>query len=250
MKKILLVTLAISFIISLLVHALIIADTGLKLKSGKTHENIQKPHNISEVKFVKLTPSEPIISQKEAKPLKKEEPKPKTEITKEKAKIEEKNSLVPKELKEAKSFQEKILKESSKLQEQTLENFLSQKDTIYNSEVFNELKELYGKEYDNFTTVQKAYLEKNINNFQIITQRVLNRLGYPHEAVRLKITGINIVEFIFHPNGDISDLKIIQSSGYSILDNRTLELIQIAYKEYPKPQTSTILRFKVFYRLY
>ncbi|MDX4060009.1 energy transducer TonB [Aliarcobacter skirrowii] len=242
MKKILFITLAISFIVSLLVHALIIADIGLNIKSGKTHENIQKPHNISEVKFVKLTPSEPIASQKETKTLEKEESKPKKEITKEKVET--------KELKEAKSFQEKILKESSKLQEQTLENFLSQKDTIYNSEVFNELKELYGKEYDDFTTVQKAYLEKNINNFQIITQRVLNRLGYPHEAVRLKITGINIVEFIFHPNGDISDLRIIQSSGYSILDNRTLELIQIAYKEYPKPQTPTLLRFKVFYRLY
>lgn len=230
-----------AFIISLLIHSFFIYSFN-DIKNEEKKEQTKKPHNTSEVKFVKLTPSEPIASQKEAKPLKKEEPKPKKEITKEKVEI--------KELKEAKSFQEKILKESSKLQEQTLENFLSQKDTIYNSEVFNELKELYGKEYDNFTTVQKAYLEKNINNFQIITQRVLNRLGYPHEAVRLKITGINIVEFIFHPNGDISDLKIIQSSGYSILDNRTLELIQIAYKEYPKPQTPTLLRFKVFYRLY
>lgn len=230
-----------AFIISLLIHSFFIYSFN-DIKNEEKKEQTEKPHNTSEVKFVKLTPSEPIASQKEAKPLKKEEPKPKKEITKEKVET--------KELKEAKSFQEKILKESSKLQEQTLENFLSQKDTIYNSEVFNELKELYGKEYDDFTTVQKAYLEKNINNFQIITQRVLNRLGYPHEAVRLKITGINIVEFIFHPNGDISDLKIIQSSGYSILDNRTLELIQIAYKEYPKPQTPTLLRFKVFYRLY
>jgi protein TonB len=236
MKKILA-----AFIISLLIHSFFIYSFN-DIKNEEKKEQTEKPHNTSEVKFVKLTPSEPIASQKEAKPLKKEEPKPKKEITKEKVET--------KELKEAKSFQEKILKESSKLQEQTLENFLSQKDTIYNSEVFNELKELYGKEYDNFTTVQKAYLEKNINNFQIITQRVLNRLGYPHEAVRLKITGINIVEFIFHPNGDISDLRIIQSSGYSILDNRTLELIQIAYKEYPKPQTPTLLRFKVFYRLY
>lgn len=236
MKKILA-----AFIISLLIHSFFIYSFN-DIKNEEKKEQTEKPHNTSEVKFVKLTPSEPIASQKEAKPLKKEEPKPKKEITKEKVET--------KELKEAKTFQEKILKESSKLQEQTLENFLSQKDTIYNSEVFNELKELYGKEYDDFTTVQKAYLEKNINNFQIITQRVLNRLGYPHEAVRLKITGINIVEFIFHPNGDISDLRIIQSSGYSILDNRTLELIQIAYKEYPKPQTPTLLRFKVFYRLY
>ncbi|MDX4064413.1 energy transducer TonB [Aliarcobacter skirrowii] len=236
MKKILA-----AFIISLLIHSFFIYSFN-DIKNEEKKEQTEKPHNTSEVKFVKLTPSESITSQKETKTLEKEESKPKKEITKEKVEI--------KELKEAKSFQEKILKESSKLQEQTLENFLSQKDTIYNSEVFNELKELYGKEYDNFTTVQKAYLEKNINNFQIITQRVLNRLGYPHEAVRLKITGINIVEFIFHPNGDISDLRIIQSSGYSILDNRTLELIQIAYKEYPKPQTPTLLRFKVFYRLY
>lgn len=236
MKKILA-----AFIISLLIHSFFIYSFN-DIKNEEKKEQTKKPHNTSEVKFVKLTPSESIASQKETKTLEKEESKPKKEITKEKVET--------KELKEAKSFQEKILKESSKLQEQTLENFLSQKDTIYNSEVFNELKELYGKEYDNFTTVQKAYLEKNINNFQIITQRVLNRLGYPHEAVRLKITGINIVEFIFHPNGDISDLRIIQSSGYSILDNRTLELIQIAYKEYPKPQTPTLLRFKVFYRLY
>ncbi|MDX4012874.1 energy transducer TonB [Aliarcobacter skirrowii] len=244
----------IAFLISILIHlSFFIILNYSKLFEKKEVKDNQKPHSTSEIKFVKLAPKE---SFEESKQTPKIEPIPnpikekkEETIIKPKPK-EQKEKEFKKDLQEAKSFQEKILKESSKLQEQTLENFLSQKDTIYNSEVFNELKELYGKEYDNFTTVQKAYLEKNINNFQIITQRVLNRLGYPHEAVRLKITGINIVEFIFHPNGDISDLRIIQSSGYSILDNRTLELIQIAYKEYPKPQTPTLLRFKVFYRLY
>jgi protein TonB len=55
---------------------------------------------------------------------------------------------------------------------------------------------------------------------------------------------------MFHPNGDISGLKIIGSSGYTILDDYSLELIQIAYKEYPKPTEPTKLRFKVFYRNY
>ncbi len=27
--------------------------------------------------------------------------------------------------------------------------------------------------------MSKAYLEKNLNNFQVITQKVLNRMGYP-----------------------------------------------------------------------
>ncbi|HRM35217.1 MAG TPA: energy transducer TonB, partial [Aliarcobacter cryaerophilus] len=142
-----------------------------------------------------------------------------------------------------------ILKESSNLQDNTLEKFLSQKTPI-NQEVLNELQKLYGKEYDNFTNVQKAYLEKNLNNFQVITQKVLNRMGYPKLAAKLGIGGINTIEFMFHPNGDISGLKIIGSSGYTILDDYSLELIQIAYKEYPKPTEPTKLRFKVFYRNY
>ena len=71
-------------------------------------------------------------------------------------------------------------------------------------------------------------------------------MGYPKLAAKLGIGGINTIEFMFHPNGDISGLKIIGSSGYTILDDYSLELIQIAYKEYPKPTEPTKLRFKVF----
>ncbi len=53
---------------------------------------------------------------------------------------------------------------------------------------------------------------------------------------------------MFHPDGSITELKIIDSSGYSILDKYSLELIEIAYKDYPKPQTTTKLRFNVIYR--
>lgn len=254
--------LTIAFIISLLIHIIFF----LGYKSSKQEEKSElKNHNIekSDIKFVKLaeekTPQKeqkpeliqkPILQPKEevSKPIqksevKKESPKKPTENIK---KSEAKKQL---DIKEAKKSQKEILKESSKFQERTLEDFLSQKTPI-NKEVLNELQQLYGKEYDNFTKVQKAYLEKNLNNFQVITQRVLNRMGYPKLAAKLQIGGINIVEFMFHPNGDISGLKIISSSGYSILDDYTLELIQIAYKDYPKPSESTKLRFKVFYRLY
>ena len=55
---------------------------------------------------------------------------------------------------------------------------------------------------------------------------------------------------MFHPDGSITNLKVIDTSGYNILDEYSLELIQIAYKNYPKPETSTKLRFHVQYRLY
>lgn len=98
--------------------------------------------------------------------------------------------------------------------------------------------------------MQKAFLEKNLNNFQVITQRVLNRLGYPRIAAKLRLSGTNMVEFLFHPDGSISNLKITDSSGYEVFDEYSLELIEIAYKDYPRPKTTTKLRFNVSYRLF
>ena len=44
---------------------------------------------------------------------------------------------------------------------------------------------------------------------------------------------------MFHPDGSITGLKITNSSGYAVFDEYSLELIEIAYKDYPKPSTST-----------
>ena len=85
---------------------------------------------------------------------------------------------------------DKIVNKGNSIQEKTLENFLSQKDPI-NKEVLNELQKLYGEEYDSLTKIQKAYLEKNFNNFQVITQRVLDRLGYPKLAAILKLGALS-----------------------------------------------------------
>jgi len=224
---------ALSFIISIVLHLLLFVEYK---KNDEQEKDIQKEHiKKSEVKIVKLQER-------------------KAEAQSQTKNIEKIVKPTAKDIQKAKELQNKILKEQTienqeTIQDKTLESFLSQKDLI-NKEVLNELQELYGKEYDNLTKVQKAYLEKNINNFQIITQRVLNRMGYPKLAAHLRIGGINIVEFMFHPNGDISGLKIIGSSGYAVLDEYTLELIKIAYKEYPKPSEPTKLRFKVFYRIY
>ncbi|QKF59508.1 energy transducer TonB [Aliarcobacter lanthieri] len=242
----------ISFIISILLHLLLFIEYK---KNDEPKKDVQKEHiEKTEVKIVKLQEkkAEPKIETKKVEPT--PPPKVETPVITKKTEIEKQTLPKTKDIKKAKEFQNKVLKEqviSNKptIQEKTLEKFLSQKEPI-NKDILNELQELYGKEYDNFTKVQKAYLEKNINNFQIITQRVLNRMGYPKLAAKLKIGGINVVEFMFHPNGNISDLKIIGASGYTILDEYTLELIEIAYKDYPKPSEPTKLRFRVFYRMY
>lgn len=214
--------------------------------------------NKSDVKFVKLKQIEPVENKIEAKVEQKIEKKveiPKIQketIQKDVKKAVDTNKKI--DIEKSKILQKQILSEQivenkSSLQEKTLENFLSQKEPV-NKDILNELEKLYGKEYETFTKIQKAYIERNLENFQTITQKVLTRLGYPPLAAKLKIGGVNIIEFIFHPDGSITNLKVIDTSGYNILDEYSLELIQIAYKNYPKPETSTKLRFHVQYRLY
>ncbi|MFA6742099.1 MAG: TonB family protein [Arcobacteraceae bacterium] len=240
-----------AFIISISLHFFLFKkyNTDEFKKNNQIKEEIIKK---SDVKFVKLKKEEPIINKVTQE--KAELPKIQKEVVvkKEIQKKVENNKKI--DFEKSKELQKKVLNEQivnkkESLQDKTLEDFLSQKQPI-NKEILNELQKLYGEEYDKFTKVQKAYLEKNLNNFQSITQRVLNRLGYPPLAAKLRIGGVNIIEFMFHPDGSITGLKVIDSSGYAVLDNYSLELIEIAYKDYPKPQTATKLRFNVQYRLY
>jgi protein TonB len=248
-----------AFIISISLHFFLFK----KYNNDEFKKNNQIKQEVikkSDVKFIKLKKEEPIINnvmEEKVKPIiekKVELPEIQKEVVvkKEIQKKVENNKKI--DFEKSKELQKKVLNEQivnkkESLQDKTLEDFLSQKQPI-NKEILNELQKLYGEEYDKFTKVQKAYLEKNLTNFQTITQRVLNRLGYPPLAAKLRIGGVNVIEFMFHPDGSITGLKVIDSSGYAVLDDYSVELIEIAYKDYPKPQTSTKLRFNVQYRLY
>jgi periplasmic protein TonB len=257
-----------ALIISISLHFLVFYNYGNKELIEKKHKDeiIEKK---SDIKFIKLKKKEILEEVKNTPEIeKKQEIKKNEEIKTEKKEIAkgevkkaetkkiEKKATSKKQIDitQSKNFQEKVLEEQivkkdDSLQNSILENFLSQKEPI-NKDILSELEKLYGEEYQTFTKVQKAYLEKNLNNFQVITQRILTRLGYPPLAAKLKIGGANIVEFMFHPDGSISNLKITNSSGYEVFDKYSLELIEIAYKDYPKPTTSTKLKFNVRYQPY
>jgi periplasmic protein TonB len=232
-------------------------------KNKELIENKQKEEQItkkSDVNFVKLKKKEILQEVKTENKIEKidktekvvQKPVEKKPVKKEiEKKVETKKQI---DINKSQKLQENILQEQivnkkESIQNKTLENFLSQSEPI-NKEILNELTRLYGEEYKTFTKVQKAYLEKNLNNFQVITQRVLNRLGYPKLAAKLRIGGTNIVEFMFHPDGSISNLKITNSSGYEVFDKYSIELIEIAYKDYPRPTTSTKLKFNVQYQIF
>jgi protein TonB len=222
----------------------------LKKAQPKTE---QKPEPIKEIKPEPKKIKKPIEKPK-PKPVEKPKVKPKP-IPKKIEKIEKKpepKKIIPVKKPEIKKPVEKTVKKEipkKTIQEKTLEKFLAQEEKV-DKETLDTIERLYGKEFETFTKVQKAFIKDNINKFGIITQRVLSRMGYPRLAAKLGIGGVNVVEFTLFPDGSIKGLKISESSDYTILDDYTLELIEIAYKDYPKPKTPTKLKFNVMYRLY
>jgi len=119
-----------------------------------------------------------------------------------------------------------------------------------NSYVNKMIKQLYGGEFNTFTPTQKKFIKNNLGRIHNITQRTLTIKGYPDVAVKTRQQGTNIVTFYLHPNGDITGLRLKRRIGYAALDQNTLEVIRIAYKDYPYPKTKTKITFYVKYSMY
>ena len=107
--------------------------------------------------------------------------------------------------------------------------------------------QLYGEEFNSFSDDTKQYLKNSLKDIAMITQRYLE---YPYLAAYAKQSGKNIIEFYLYPDGTISDAKIISSSGYNILDWNTLDTIEKAYRDYPRPKEKTKIIIYVHYKLY
>lgn len=254
----------VAFLLSISLHFLFLFSITKKEVEKKPLQEQTKQINKTQVKYVKLKKKEVVEKENIIKKIeKKDNPKKiikkttkKKLVKKNKVKAKNKTTkkVIKKQIKKSNDLQNKILKnqivkKENSIQHKTLEDFLSQRNPE-EEKMLSQVERLYGREFETFTKVQKAFIKKNLNRFQAITQRVLNRLGYPYIARKMRLSGNNQVSFIFHPNGDITNLKITNSSGYSIFDEYSLELIRIAYKDYPKPKTPTKLIFNVHYRLY
>ncbi|MCF6245326.1 MAG: energy transducer TonB [Sulfurovum sp.] len=128
--------------------------------------------------------------------------------------------------------------------------FVQKPTSSQNSYGARMIKQLYGSEFHTFSPVQKKFIRRNLSTIHKITQRTLTRNGYPDVAKRTKQQGTNIVSFYLHPNGDISGLRLKRPIGYEALDENTLKVIRIAYKDYPLPNKKTKIIFYVNYRIY
>ena len=117
-------------------------------------------------------------------------------------------------------------------------------------DIQNEITQLYGDELGDYGEAEQDFIINNLRDIGRITQYYLSKRGYPPDAGYLGQQGTNAVEFYLYPNGNISDLKIIQDSKSMILDKNTMTIIQIAYKDYPHPTTKTKIKIYVKYYIW
>ncbi len=262
-----------AFILSLTIHILLFSPLINKNEIKKDSSSTSKIIKKSKINYVRLEPklkpkpSPKKILQNEISKnntsIKKKSIYKKVEIQKLKVKkrkrvIKKPKKIIPKPIKKTEirpSFTKNIpIKTQQKrktVQKKSLENFLLADPLPLDRELLDDITRsyinLYGEEYNSFTKVQKVYLQKNLKNIGKITQKYLR---YPSVAVRTGQSGMNIVEFYLHPNGDINKLKLSHSSGFTSLDKNTIRTIEIAYKDYPRPKSITKVKIYVYYKLY
>ena len=118
-----------------------------------------------------------------------------------------------------------------------------------NSNISQNIKELYGEEFGKLTPGQQQYILDNQEIMRRITQQVLNRVARVNIPRDLNINRSNVIEFYLHPNGDMSGFRFISKSGYYVLDDTTKETIEYAYSRYPRPKETTLIRYNVYYNL-
>jgi len=170
----------------------------------------------------------------------------KTEATK---RYEEEMIYIPNPLVKPRT---KTKTEVAKKKSNDLASFLSTPSSNRPSHAYPnpKIKKLYGSSFHKMTPTQKKFIKNNLDTIQQITQRTLTRRGYPEGAAQTGQQGTNIVSFDLHPNGDISNLRLKRRIGYTSLDENTLSLIRVAYKDYPYPSSTTRIVFYVSYSIY
>jgi protein TonB len=93
--------------------------------------------------------------------------------------------------------------------------------------------------------LKKKYLKEQ---FLYIRERIQKNLSYPYSAKKMGWTGRVTVSFIVLENGDVENIRIIESSGFEVLDKNAIETIK-KVSPFPKPPVRAELIMPIVYML-
>ena len=205
----------ISFFISLSGHLLLLGMPGVNLKS----HSVKKPREIKvqiEIEKPQLLPKIDVMGKKKKLKTVKAKKLPKPRIHLEKDKIVKKLKEMPKEeIKKiiVKKPKPEVERENKKIKEKTEQKLPPRPVKVINSQ----------------NVAMLRYQD-------MIKQRIESCRRYPDWAKRQGFQGLTYLTFTVLSDGKARDIKIIHSSGFSILDNEAVFTIKRACPFPPIPQ--------------
>lgn len=104
----------------------------------------------------------------------------------------------------------------------------------------------YGDEFFELSATEQHYLLNNLQKIRKINDIVGNRLLQSKSDEEIDTKDNNIVEFYLHSDGSISGLSLYNEREGSLLDELTVETIELAHTQYPRPKQTTLIRIRVW----
>jgi protein TonB len=95
---------------------------------------------------------------------------------------------------------------------------------------------------------EKARMRYLKEHFGYIRDIIMKNLSYPHMARKRGWEGRVTVSFIVYESGHVENIKILESSGFGILDKNAVETIK-RVSSFPKPPVRAELIMPIVYRL-
>ena len=93
---------------------------------------------------------------------------------------------------------------------------------------------------------EKEFLDAHLGEIRSL---LLQNLKYPANARRLKMQGEVRVSFLLNTDGSVENIKVIESSGFEILDEDAMKLIEKTASRFPKPTKSVRINAPLGYVL-
>lgn len=97
-------------------------------------------------------------------------------------------------------------------------------------------------------TMESAASKYLNEHFDYIRKKILGNINYPDAAKRMGWQGKVILSFVITSDGSVKAFKIMQSSGFKILDDKAIDTIRQT-APFPRPPVEARLMIPVVYHL-
>jgi len=175
-----------------------------------------------------------------------------------KEKIEPAKEIKPQEIKEIKKTlvtpKKEIVKVTKK--DEVIEKIVENNDRIVEKESISETRlqdNIKNETIKDEKIVENQIITHHEDNIDSYLKDIYNLIfkykKYPIIAKKRGLEGECIVSFTLCSSGEIRDLKVDKSSGFTVLDSNSLDVIKEASVEFPKPPKDISISIPIGYKL-